>query len=61
MQNALAQSSNTAFSDLAHRVTTSKVIEMANTYGVNIASYKDGGSGLTDLSARRASRSAPRR
>ena len=31
MQNALAQSSNTAFTDLAHRVTTSKVIRMADS------------------------------
>ena len=49
VQNALAQSSNTAFSDLAHRTTTSKVIEMANSFGVNISSFKQGGSGLTNL------------
>ena len=42
VQNGLAQSSNTAFTDLAHRVTTSKVIEMAQTLGVNIAAFKQG-------------------
>jgi membrane peptidoglycan carboxypeptidase len=48
VQNALAQSSNVAFSDLAHRVTTSKVIEMAQNFGVNIAAYPNG-SNLTNL------------
>ncbi len=37
VQNALALSSNTAFTDLAHRVTTPAVIQMAQAYGVNIA------------------------
>ena len=37
MQNALAQSSNTAFTDLTHRVTTSNVVRMAQAFGVNIA------------------------
>ncbi len=46
VQNALAQSSNTAFTDLTHRVTTSNVIKMAEAYGVNIADYPTG-SGLT--------------
>ncbi|HEY0935041.1 MAG TPA: penicillin-binding transpeptidase domain-containing protein, partial [Trebonia sp.] len=36
VQNALAQSSNTAFTDLAHRVSTTSVIEMANNFGVDI-------------------------
>ena len=36
MQNALAQSSNTAFTDLAHRATTAAIIQMASNYGVNI-------------------------
>jgi membrane peptidoglycan carboxypeptidase len=35
VQNALAQSSNTAFTDLTHRVTTTNVIRMAKTYGVD--------------------------
>ena len=39
MQNALAQSSNTAFTDLTHRVTTSNVIRMAAAMGVNITCY----------------------
>jgi membrane peptidoglycan carboxypeptidase len=47
VQNALAQSSNTAFTDLAHRVGTDAIIKMAQAYGVNIAAYPDG-SGLTD-------------
>ena len=46
VQNALAQSSNTAFTDLTHRVTTSNVIRMAKAFGVNIADYPTG-SGLT--------------
>ncbi len=45
VQNALAQSSNTAFTDLTHRVTTSNVIRMAKAMGVNIADYPTG-SGL---------------
>ena len=36
MQNALAQSSNTAFTDLAHRAGTTNVVHMAADYGVNI-------------------------
>jgi len=46
VQNALAQSSNTAFTDLTHRVTTSNVIRMAQAFGVSIADYPNG-SGLT--------------
>jgi membrane peptidoglycan carboxypeptidase len=46
VQNAVAQSSNTAFTDLTHRVTTSNVIRMAAAFGVNIADYPTG-SGLT--------------
>jgi membrane peptidoglycan carboxypeptidase len=49
VQNAIAQSSNTAFTDLAHRVTTSSIIEMAQGYGVNIAATNSGGSNLTDM------------
>ena len=47
VQNALAQSSNTAFTDLTHRVSTSNVIRMADNLGVNINSFPNG-SGLTD-------------
>jgi membrane peptidoglycan carboxypeptidase len=46
VQNALAQSSNTAFTDLTHRVTTTNVINIAKAFGVNIADYPNG-SGLT--------------
>ena len=46
VQNALAQSSNTAFTDLAHRATTTSIIQMAAAYGVNIKDYPNG-SGLT--------------
>jgi membrane peptidoglycan carboxypeptidase len=49
VQNALAQSSNTAFTDLAHRATTSAIIRMAASYGVNIASFSAGGSNLTNM------------
>ena len=35
VQNALAQSSNTAFTDLTHRAGTSNVITMASSYGVD--------------------------
>jgi membrane peptidoglycan carboxypeptidase len=55
VQNALAQSSNTAFTDLTHRVTTSNVIRMAAAMGVNITCYPapktcphGNGSGLTN-------------
>jgi membrane peptidoglycan carboxypeptidase len=48
VQNALAQSSNTAFSDLAHRVGTSNIATMAGNFGVDLAPYggQTGGSGL---------------
>ena len=46
VQNALAQSSNTAFTDLEHRATTASTIEMAQNFGVNIKDYP-AGSGLT--------------
>jgi membrane peptidoglycan carboxypeptidase len=49
VQNALAQSSNTAFTDLAHRATTSSIIEMAQSYGVNIAASAAGGSNLSQM------------
>jgi membrane peptidoglycan carboxypeptidase len=42
VQNALAQSSNTAFTDLAHRAGTTNVIAMANSFGVDTST-----SGLT--------------
>jgi membrane peptidoglycan carboxypeptidase len=42
VQNALAQSSNTAFTDLTHRVTTSNVIRMAASMGVNINKFPAG-------------------
>ena len=48
VQNALAQSSNTAYADLAHRVGTGNIIKMAADMGVKIASFP-AGSGLTDL------------
>jgi len=48
VQNALAQSSNTAFTDLAHRVTTGSIIQMAGDMGVNISDYP-AGSGLSSL------------
>jgi membrane peptidoglycan carboxypeptidase len=46
VQNALAQSSNTAFTDLAHRAGTESIIQMAGNMGVNLLPYADGGSGL---------------
>ena len=49
VQNALAQSSNTAYTDLAHRATTSAIIRMAQTYGVNISAFSAGGSNLTNM------------
>jgi membrane peptidoglycan carboxypeptidase len=42
VQNALAQSSNTAFTDLAHRVGTKAIIEMAQNMGVDIGPYPNG-------------------
>ncbi|HEY6786188.1 MAG TPA: transglycosylase domain-containing protein, partial [Trebonia sp.] len=46
--NAFAQSSNTAFTDLAHRVGTENIINLAGEMGVNTAAYP-GGSGLVDF------------
>jgi membrane peptidoglycan carboxypeptidase len=46
VQNALAQSSNTAFTDLEHRATTATTIQMASNFGVNIKDYP-AGSGLS--------------
>ena len=46
VQNGLAQSSNTAFTDLAHRATTESIIQMAGQFGVNLQPYASGGSGL---------------
>jgi membrane peptidoglycan carboxypeptidase len=46
VQNALAQSSNTAFTDLAHRDTVESIIQMAGNFGVDLDSYANGGSGL---------------
>jgi membrane peptidoglycan carboxypeptidase len=46
VQNALAQSSNTAFTDLAHRVGTKNIVQMAGNMGVNLSPYSEGGSGL---------------
>jgi membrane peptidoglycan carboxypeptidase len=46
VQNAFAQSSNTAFTDLAHRVGTQKIIDLAGEMGVNLNPYSDDGSGL---------------
>ncbi|HET9082551.1 MAG TPA: transglycosylase domain-containing protein [Trebonia sp.] len=49
VQNALAMSSNTGFTDLAHRASTKSIIQMAQAYGVNIASYQQGGSNLSQM------------
>jgi membrane peptidoglycan carboxypeptidase len=47
VQNALAQSSNTAFTDLAHRASTTSIIQMAANFGVDIkASGLSGDIGL---------------
>jgi membrane peptidoglycan carboxypeptidase len=46
VQNAFAQSSNTAFTDLAHRAGTLPIINLAGEMGVNLAPYSQGGSGL---------------
>jgi membrane peptidoglycan carboxypeptidase len=46
VQGALAASSNTGFTDLAHRVGLANVVKMAAQYGVNVQAYGDGGSGL---------------
>jgi membrane peptidoglycan carboxypeptidase len=46
VQAALAASSNTAFTDLAHRDGTQNVVQMAADYGVDINTYDSGGSNL---------------
>jgi membrane peptidoglycan carboxypeptidase len=46
VQNALAQSSDTAFTDLAHRAGTANIAAMARQFGVDVAPSQDGGSGL---------------
>ena len=46
VQNGLAQSSNTAFTDLAHRAGLENIIQMAGQFGVNLDPYAAGGSGL---------------
>jgi membrane peptidoglycan carboxypeptidase len=46
---ATAQSLNTAYADLAHRVGTQKVIDMAQQFGVNVGAYSQGGSGLESM------------
>jgi membrane peptidoglycan carboxypeptidase len=48
VQNALAQSSNTAYTDLAHRVGTENIIQMAANMGVNIQAFP-AGSNLSQL------------
>ncbi len=45
---ATAASLNTAYTDLLHRVGTQKVIDLAQQFGVNTASYPNG-SGLQDM------------
>jgi membrane peptidoglycan carboxypeptidase len=49
VQKAFAISSNTAFTDLAHRVGTGPIINLAQQMGVDTSSFKVGGSGLADL------------
>ena len=49
VQDALSQSSNTAFTDLAHRTTTSAVVRMAANYGVDIAPYPSGSNLTKDI------------
>jgi membrane peptidoglycan carboxypeptidase len=46
VQNALAQSSNTAFADLGHRAGSARITAMAGQLGVNVGPYQSGGSGL---------------
>jgi membrane peptidoglycan carboxypeptidase len=47
VQDALAQSSNTGFTDLAHKVGTANIIQMAKNVGVNTGAYPNG-SGLAN-------------
>jgi membrane peptidoglycan carboxypeptidase len=46
VQNAFAQSSNVAFTDLIHRVGTSSVATLAHQMGVDTDDYQYGGSNL---------------
>jgi membrane peptidoglycan carboxypeptidase len=46
VQNAFAQSSNTAFTDLIHKVGTKKVVNFAQLVGVDTQSSAQGGSNL---------------
>jgi membrane peptidoglycan carboxypeptidase len=46
VQNALAMSSNTGFTDLAHKVGGTDIVQAAGDYGVDLDTYADGGSGL---------------
>jgi membrane peptidoglycan carboxypeptidase len=46
VQNAFAQSSNTAFTDLIHKVGTQNVVHFAQAVGVNTESSAQGGSNL---------------
>jgi membrane peptidoglycan carboxypeptidase len=48
VQNALAQSSNTAYTDLAHRAGTENIIQMAGKMGVNLEGFPNG-SNLINL------------
>jgi membrane peptidoglycan carboxypeptidase len=48
VQDAMAQSSPTAFVDLTHRVGTQNIERMAGQLGVNVAAYAQGGSGLVN-------------
>ena len=45
VQDALAQSSNTGFTDLAHKAGTANIVNMAQQFGVNTGDYP-AGSGL---------------
>ena len=51
VQNAFAQSSNTAFTDLAHRAGTQSIVNMAAAMGVNVSPYSQGGSDLDRLTS----------
>jgi membrane peptidoglycan carboxypeptidase len=49
VQNALAASSNTGFTDLAHKVGTQNIVNMAAAYGVNVGPYANDGSSLQHM------------
>jgi membrane peptidoglycan carboxypeptidase len=46
---ATAASSNPAYVDLAHRVGTSNVVNMAKSFGVDTRKFSDGGSNLSQM------------